>query len=1499
MAVRSYQIKYVDQKTNIENETTSGGTTATCSTGIVSGHLYSVQVRALNDIDYGPWSEAVEIMPGTPSAPEILDYAAGDQTLTVRWRQPQDNGSPLLSYRVYYVDTTDGSEYVKNVDVNLTSVTLDHATDGVVNGVDYEIRVVAINGNGEGQPSEVMTLMPGTVPGAPREATATATGGSSASISWLEPESSGGLVIDSYQITSGSITYTVNAENTEEETNYKEETLDDGSTVRRYTAEIEGLTAGESYQFGVQAHNKRDFGELVETNTIKTHTTPDAPQWSGISSTNYTFTAMWMAPEDNGGSEILGYNVYLDEQLVNQDGYLTEENGLFTNDEGDICYTYDGAPLTLGATHRIRISAVNSVGAGAQTSGMRVTIQGMAAESVPGRPGSPTVTAGNKQLTVTWNAPMIEGVVEGITGYYVRYAPASTDPDVEDNLPSAEFEEIWHSSDGELTETITGLTNGTEYKVWVVANNRVGTSAASIVRKGTPDEIAPPAKPEHIAYWNNSTMNAMTITWDPVETTAQGGKMEYDIYVNNTTNTPTRTITDGSTSWRLQPVESGVKYKIWVVARNNGGTSSRDAQAPDLTAQNWLNVDPTNTGEPSVNLDVNFDGELDPDQIPTEPTAPKGLSANVNGLSDITLTWNTPIKTYVDENGNTVDYTDENGEPVPFTDIEYYKVYVNGVEYKRVEADGENRVVYPDPDVENAEALKPNTIYSFQVSAVNEQGEGETSIPLQVFVQNSQNYPTKLEAKVGEGDEKYTKVYLNWTAPMGEPPIGYWLQINGEDKRIVGDGEITSTEYDVLPNHNYVFRVWAQYSDDPNDSNYQSKTTNAVNISTVLDAPNAPTDLTAEEGTGKITLAWTAPEGAFSKYYLYVNNQKVDEIEKDALTYEFTPKEGDTATDFLFNLTAVNEVEADHQIYTQQSAKSNTVAASIREIEDTAPAAPTGLQLTGIDGTTISLAWNAVTTAKNGDPLELGGKTLRYDVYMSVDGGALNKVKGDVLTSYSHTGEEGHEYVFRVCAVIPGDAGDGSDDITGVMSGSVPASTKHEVSLLAAPTGLKAAVSDGSILLTWDPVQNVGDTLLGYAIYLDAQPIYPVDGQNFTVGVGNIDINAPSYTYTPTDDKKKSFYFQVAAVNTSENHNSMDVPGHSELSQGYSVSLSGDINADEIPAAAEAPVITKSVHSKVTDSDGTVTRNKLRLYWTPPTRDVEGGALASAEISGYQINIARVGDDGTLGENYVLEEAFHDTTCILPDGTWYYEIDLATSDYPIDIGVRYAMTVTATRSFTTSEGVSSEVPGAGQKPWIIMQNLNLDEDGDWEVDKYPDSTGSGSEDPVAGTLVTLTANITAGGNPEGEPTVDITDQTGEKIIPTTVEYDGETGTLKVEYRVMAGSTSAEGATTYTVKVTKAGCTYFELTDVPMITGIKNLDLNAQNGGKVIDLIAGDANGDGEINLSDLAIVNGNFNKTASEDVLGDVSGDGEINLSDLAIINGNFNKGSTTVKYAS
>ena len=200
-----------------------------------------------------------------------------------------------------------------------------------------------------------------------------------------------------------------------------------------------------------------------------------------------------------------------------------------------------------------------------------------------------------------------------------------------------------------------------------------------------------------------------------------------------------------------------------------------------------------------------------------------------------------------------------------------------------------------------------------------------------------------------------------------------------------------------------------------------------------------------------------------------------------------------------------------------------------------------------------------------------------------------------------------------------------------------------------------------------------------------------------------------------------------------------------------------------------------------------------------------------------------------------------------------------------------------------------------------MQNLNLDDTGDWEVDKYPDSTGSGSEDVVAGTLVTLTAKVSAGGSAEVDPTVSITDKTGAAIEPEKVEYDRETNLLTVEYRVMAGSADAEGAATYNVKLSKAGCTYFELTGIPMITSIKSLDLNTFNKGKEIELLAGDANGDGKINVLDLSLAKTNFDKLLKDDptLLGDVNSDGKISVLDLSLIKTNFDQNSDKVTYAS
>ncbi len=89
--------------------------------------------------------------------------------------------------------------------------------------------------------------------------------------------------------------------------------------------------------------------------------------------------------------------------------------------------------------------------------------------AVPTTPAAATVTPDGSQLTLTWSA------VAGATAYEIWYHIA-------DNSAAASK---W--GDRSFTNgTITGLTNGTLYYVWLKAKNSSGTSAFSPVASGTP-----------------------------------------------------------------------------------------------------------------------------------------------------------------------------------------------------------------------------------------------------------------------------------------------------------------------------------------------------------------------------------------------------------------------------------------------------------------------------------------------------------------------------------------------------------------------------------------------------------------------------------------------------------------------------------------------------------------------------------------------------------------------------------------------------------------------------------------------------------------------------------------------------------------------------------------------------------------------------------------------------------------------------------------------------
>ena len=99
--------------------------------------------------------------------------------------------------------------------------------------------------------------------------------------------------------------------------------------------------------------------------------------------------------------------------------------------------------------------------------------------------GAPTVirnaTAGDGQATVSWTAPASDGGTP-ITGYvvtpYVGFSPR----------PATSF------SSTATTQTITGLSNGTQYRFRVQAVNAVGTSGYSTVTNPVPRWRPPPPR---------------------------------------------------------------------------------------------------------------------------------------------------------------------------------------------------------------------------------------------------------------------------------------------------------------------------------------------------------------------------------------------------------------------------------------------------------------------------------------------------------------------------------------------------------------------------------------------------------------------------------------------------------------------------------------------------------------------------------------------------------------------------------------------------------------------------------------------------------------------------------------------------------------------------------------------------------------------------------------------------------------------------------------------
>ena len=305
---------------------------------------------------------------------------------------------------------------------------------------------------------------------------------------------------------------------------------------------------------GFQVNDKLGDPSRVVQGTITVTVTdkPGAPtnvvaEAVGATGARVTFEA----PASNG-SPITGYRLYDSSgaKIADCPNTVCEVNGLRT-----------------GQQYSFAVSAVNEQGESARTTSNEITLSG-----VPDRPGGPSVTPGDGELTMTWDAPNNNG--SPITGYTV-YATAATG-------------QRTCTTSGARTCTISGLVNDQNYTVTVVATNANGNSQASPGVNGTPKATRrgpdQPVITSASAQQHDGNGALATITWS-LGSSGSAGWGQTIVSVNGTT----KTLSGGTTSTQMT-VPYGVALTVYVTVSNTNGDT---ATSPGYVIPVVVHEDPT------------------------------------------------------------------------------------------------------------------------------------------------------------------------------------------------------------------------------------------------------------------------------------------------------------------------------------------------------------------------------------------------------------------------------------------------------------------------------------------------------------------------------------------------------------------------------------------------------------------------------------------------------------------------------------------------------------------------------------------------------------------------------------------------------------------------------------------------------------------------------------------------------------------------------------------
>ncbi|MFW5928037.1 MAG: fibronectin type III domain-containing protein, partial [Thermoplasmatota archaeon] len=314
------------------------------------GTLYIAGQEGIHGVLYALGSENEEVT--TPSSPQNLEASSSDSEVSLSWDSPADNGgAEITEYKIYRGTDSDSLSELT------TTANTEYTDNSVTNDQTYYYQVNAVNSEGEGNKSEIVSATPSsasenTTPSAPKNVE-TSSGDEQVELNWDTPLDNGGSEITEYKVYR----------------KIENEDFNELTTVQSTSYTDNSVSNSETYYYQVSAVNSEGEGNKSEEvsatpSSQEENVPPSSPRQVNADGNEKEVILSWDASNDNGGSEITEYKVYRGEDGESLTELTTTSSTSYTDNS-----------VSKDNTYLYKISAVNDIGEGDKSEEITASIK--------------------------------------------------------------------------------------------------------------------------------------------------------------------------------------------------------------------------------------------------------------------------------------------------------------------------------------------------------------------------------------------------------------------------------------------------------------------------------------------------------------------------------------------------------------------------------------------------------------------------------------------------------------------------------------------------------------------------------------------------------------------------------------------------------------------------------------------------------------------------------------------------------------------------------------------------------------------------------------------------------------------------------------------------------------------------------------------------------------------------------------------------------------------